>query len=126
MKCPSCGRENVAETDLCRNCGARLRHPEPESAPSPVEPPEGAAAEASGPESELESEVLSLMRQGRKIQAVKLYREKTSVANCSLKDAKEAVEATARAHGVPVRQAGCAGVLLLAAILGGTAIAAFL
>jgi ribosomal protein L7/L12 len=126
MKCPSCGHENVAETDLCRNCGARLRQPEPEPAPSVAESPEGAAAEGSGPEDELESEVLSLMRQGQKIQAVKLYREKTGVGDCSLKDAKEAVEAMAQAHGVPVRQAGCASVLLLAAILGGSLVAAFL
>jgi hypothetical protein len=39
------------------------------------------------------SDILDLIRQGQKIQAIKLYRERT---NCGLKEAKDAVEALQR------------------------------
>ncbi|MFH1923160.1 MAG: ribosomal protein L7/L12 [Planctomycetota bacterium] len=59
------------------------------------------------------------LHEGRKIQAIKVYREKTGVG---LKDAKEAVEAIAAKHGITAGQgaAGCASVALLAIVAGGT------
>lgn len=61
-------------------------------------------------QSELEKQLLDLMRQGRKIDAIKLYRERT---HQGLKEAKDAVEALASHHGIPVTRSGCAGLVLL-------------
>jgi large subunit ribosomal protein L7/L12 len=62
-----------------------------------------------------EPEIVALMEQGRKIEAIKLYREKTGVG---LKEAKDAVEAIATRRGIasPSRS-GCLGVVLLAAAI---------
>jgi ribosomal protein L7/L12 len=57
----------------------------------------------------LQTDVLSLLRAGRKIDAIKVYREHT---NCGLAEAKQAVEALAAAHGITTPASGCAGVLL--------------
>jgi hypothetical protein len=54
--------------------------------------------------------VLELVRGGKKIQAIKVYRERHGVG---LKDAKDAVEALAAQHGVTAQGSGCAGVVLL-------------
>ncbi len=72
----------------------------------------------------LEADLLPLLQQGRKIEAVKLYRERT---NTGLKEAKEAVESLAADRGIlPRQKAGCLGALLLLGLLaaGATAIAA--
>lgn len=60
--------------------------------------------------------LLDMLRSGQKIQAIKLYREKTG---CSLKEAKETVEALADQHGIP-QTAGCSS--RPAAMIGGMAI----
>jgi transposase InsO family protein len=65
-------------------------HPMPPSsqrqfAPPPPSPPEL-------------GDVVALMAQGRKIQAIKVYRERTGVG---LKQAKDAVEELARRRGIP-------------------------
>ena len=60
---------------------------------------------------DVEPELLSLLRRGEKIQAIKLYREKTGAG---LKEAKDAVEALARRHGLTPKATGCAGSFLLA------------
>jgi large subunit ribosomal protein L7/L12 len=65
---------------------------------------------------DIEPELLSLPEQGRKIRAIKVYRERTGVG---LKEAKDAVEALGRRHGIVPKGAGCAGLLLLALILSG-------
>jgi ribosomal protein L7/L12 len=68
----------------------------------------------SGPQSDrgLEDEVVSLLEQGQKIEAIKRYRERTGVG---LKDAKDAVERMAEGRGLVIPQgAGCFGVVLLA------------
>jgi ribosomal protein L7/L12 len=57
----------------------------------------------------LDDEVASLMEQGRKIEAIKLYREH---ARSGLKEAKDAVEAIAAARGI-TSKSGCLGVVLL-------------
>ncbi|HUT11050.1 MAG TPA: ribosomal protein L7/L12 [Thermoguttaceae bacterium] len=60
-----------------------------------------------------ESEIVSLLEQGRKIDAIKLYREKTGVG---LKEAKDFIEALAadRRIAAPSRS-GCLGVVLVVA-----------
>jgi large subunit ribosomal protein L7/L12 len=57
----------------------------------------------------VEEEIVSLVEQGRKIEAIKLYRERFGAG---LKEAKEAVEALARERGIPLKS-GCLGMILL-------------
>ncbi len=62
-------------------------------------PPQPASADV--------QEILELVRGGNVIAAIKLQRQRTG---SGLKEAKDAVEALARAHGVPVSQSvGCGG-----------------
>jgi ribosomal protein L7/L12 len=56
----------------------------------------------------LESEVLALLEQGKKIEAIKVYRNRSGAG---LKDAKDAVEALAKRHNIA--SPGCAGMLAL-------------
>jgi large subunit ribosomal protein L7/L12 len=60
-----------------------------------------------------DADVLDLLRAEQKIRAIKLYRDKTGVG---LADAKNAVEALARANGLPGGEpsAGCGGAAVLA------------
>jgi large subunit ribosomal protein L7/L12 len=76
MRCVSCQCENPPGVDRCQGCGAHL-------------PEVG---------DDLESRVFSLMAQGQKIGAIKLYRETTGLG---LKEAKEAVEAIERGARPP-------------------------
>jgi ribosomal protein L7/L12 len=57
-----------------------------------------------------ENELVALLEQGQKIEAIRMYREKTGAG---LKEAKDAVEALAAKHGLPAGRSGCAGVVLL-------------
>ncbi len=58
-----------------------------------------------------EGQILTLMKQGRKIPAIMLYREKTGVG---LKEAKDFIEALAANQGInTASKSGCAGVFLL-------------
>ena len=151
-KCPQCGSENVEGTPLCRECGAILptvSDAEPASgmtgeliaddarvvelvrmgkkldaikayrechgvglaeAKAAVETlaAGGTPAGEAGPEAD--DDVLELVRGGKKIQAVKVYRERYHVG---LKEAKDAVEALAAQHGIAAQGSGCAGVVLL-------------
>jgi ribosomal protein L7/L12 len=69
---------------------------------------------ASG-DSSAEWDVVALLEQGRKIEAIKLYRERTGVG---LKQAKEAVETMASERGLPGGGGGgCFGVLLVVATI---------
>jgi len=106
--CPKCGKSNPSGTPLCGNCGENLPQ---ESAP------EETAGAPGQPASEADDEVLKLLRSGRKIAAIKAYREQTGVG---LKEAKDAVEALAAQRGIAPRPSGCAGVVLLAILIGGT------
>lgn len=56
------------------------------------------------------NDVLELMRGGKKIQAIKVYRERYHVG---LKEAKDAVEALAAEHRIAAQGSGCAGMALL-------------
>ena len=65
-----------------------------------------------------EQDVASLVRSGRKIEAIKLHREKTGAG---LADAKAAVDALERDLGMPSKKSGCAtallGILLIGSVL---------
>lgn len=63
----------------------------------------------------LESELTELLQAGRKIEAIKRFREQTGAG---LKEAKDAVERFAAAHGLAgSRGTGCLKMVLLAAML---------
>jgi ribosomal protein L7/L12 len=62
-----------------------------------------------------EGRLLELLRAGRKIEAIKEYRQRTGAG---LKDAKESVEALAARHGIVSKSAGCAGMILLLVLSG--------
>jgi ribosomal protein L7/L12 len=68
----------------------------------------------------LERELVSQLEQGRKIWAIKIYREATGAR---LKEAKDAVEAIAERHGISrMAKSGCVTLVLLSvplAILSG-------
>ena len=75
----------------------------------------GESVETSGVDpNSLEGQVLALMRDQKKIWAIKVYRENTGVG---LKQAKDAVEALAAKHGINPKGAGCAGMVLLMVVL---------
>ncbi len=95
-KCPKCGEMNPAGVGLCKNCGSQIPledKPQPEVAPGGFE-----------------AEVLELLRGDKKIEAIKVYREKTGI---DLKEAKDAVEALAKKHNLTSSGVGCASVLLI-------------
>lgn len=74
-------------------------------------------------DSSVELDVVSLLEQGRKIEAVKVYRERTGVG---LKQAKEAVETIASERGlVSASGGGCFGVLLFSITAAGILVALF-
>jgi ribosomal protein L7/L12 len=64
-----------------------------------------------------ESQLLNLLRDGKTIEAIKVFREATGYG---LKDSKSEVEALARKNQIPIHT-GCAGVLLAAALVGAAA-----
>ncbi len=112
-RCPSCDHQNPAAAELCKNCGGRLAPAESEPAAAPSESPPD---ESGGGESDLENQLLPLLRGGKKIQAIKVYRKQTGQG---LAEAKKEVEALAAKHGVTSQGSGCAGVVLLLLIVGG-------
>jgi ribosomal protein L7/L12 len=95
-KCPSCGEENPSGVGLCKRCGGPILLEEdarPEAAPG-----------------SLEEQLLGLLRAGKKIEAIKIFRAKTGA---DLKQSKDAVENLAKEHNIASSKAGCAGVLLI-------------
>jgi len=66
-------------------------------------------------EQDFEHQLLELLEQHHKIQAIKLYREQTGAG---LKQAKEAVEELARKHHLPTGASGCLGLIGLAFLVG--------
>jgi ribosomal protein L7/L12 len=78
VKCEHCGAAVVAGDATCRYCGVLFR-----AAGAPV-----AATQA--PRDELEARVVALLRDGNKIEAIKVFRQ---ARGCGLREAKDAVEA---------------------------------
>ena len=58
----------------------------------------------------LEGQIVSLLEKGRKIKAIKLYRNQTGAG---LKEAKDFVETLAADYDISPKKAGCAGMFLL-------------
>ena len=103
-KCHFCDHNNPAGIDRCQNCGAWIE----QKASSTSKDAERQGEPTPEPDS-LETQLLALMKGGKKIVAIKLYRQQTG---CDLKNAKDAVEALAAKHGIVSKGTGCAGVIL--------------
>jgi hypothetical protein len=102
-KCSFCGHFDRTGAAQCEECGAQLTDvadSDAASTPPPAAPDPGS----------LEADVLALMQGQKKIEAIKLCRERTGVG---LKEAKDFVEALAAKHGVAPSSGGCASVVLL-------------
>jgi ribosomal protein L7/L12 len=146
-KCAQCGLENVEGTPICRECGATLSLATAAEAAdvsaddarvvelmregkkieaikvyrechgvglaeakAAVETLAEGGTLATEPSPETDDDVLELMRGQKKIDAIKVYRERYHVG---LREAKDAVEALAAKHGIESQGGGCAGVVLL-------------
>jgi ribosomal protein L7/L12 len=88
IRCPFCDHKNPAGTTRCGECQAEL-----------FASPEDAADSADSEPLSLNGRVIALVRDGRKIEAIKLYRDLTGAG---LKEAKDAVEALERDGSLPV------------------------
>ena len=64
--------------------------------------------------SDVEWDLVSLLEQGRKLEAIKLYREQTG---SGLKEAKDAVERTAAERGIATG-GGCLGLVVFVVVAG--------
>ncbi len=92
--CPFCNAMNPAVAEVCEKCGNAI--------------PREASAEG-GPD-ESERELVDLLTDGKKIEAIKVYRQRTGAG---LKEAKDAVEALGTKYGIASKGVGCAGMLLI-------------
>jgi len=92
IRCPFCNHNNPPGATRCAECKAELFNPD-----------EAASAPPSGADSNsLDGRVLALLTDGRKIEAIKLYRD---VTGAGLKEAKDAVESLERGGSLPKRTA---------------------
>jgi len=82
IRCPFCDHKNPPGTTRCAECKAEL-----------FASPEDAADSADSESLSLDGRVVALLRDGRKIEAIKLYRDLTGAG---LKEAKDAVESLER------------------------------
>lgn len=103
--CPICQQENADAADICTSCGAPLA----ERAATGLQGALSEDAAATDVEKGLGREIGALLTEGRRIQAIKRYREATG---CDLLQAKEAIESIEQKLGIR-QTAGCAGLLLL-------------
>jgi ribosomal protein L7/L12/ribosomal protein L40E len=98
--CPFCEQDNPADADRCGKCGAALttieeaRDDERANAGSATD---GAIGPA-GQDRPIDKVVGELLGSGRKMEAIKLYRDRTGAG---LAEAKEAVEAIERGDEIP-------------------------
>lgn len=118
--CPRCKFKNDDLRKQCASCGLSLGRPSSSSAPVP-----GMGRTGSDPSRLAQltpgerQKMVTLLRESRKIEAIKLHRDRTGLG---LKESKEAVELLARQSGIEMASGGGVGVLLgilvLLAVLG--------
>jgi large subunit ribosomal protein L7/L12 len=94
-KCRICDHDNPTGSDRCQHCSAWLEQAIP-GTPEGGESPVGAGQAAPQP-SDLQQQIISLLKQNQTIAAIKLYRERTGAG---LAEAKGAVEALATGQAI--------------------------
>jgi large subunit ribosomal protein L7/L12 len=92
-RCPFCDHPNSPGTERCEGCGAWVIQGEGPTSDRDRIPEGGTPHDLAGHEDDVEGRVRSLLAEGRKIEAIKVYREATGAG---LKEAKDAVEAINR------------------------------
>jgi transcription elongation factor Elf1 len=115
VECPNCGGSlspKKGETVVkCKYCGSSVR----------LDPAEMSSNDGLPPD--IQREIIDLLREGKKIEAIKLHRNHFSG---SLKDSKLAVENMGRKAGIPVGSGSCsvmaAALILLALLIMSTAL----
>lgn len=100
-KCRFCEHKNPTGIDRCQNCGAWLEQAIPSALSG------RRSEELPRQPRDLEGEILSLVRQGQMIAAIKLYREQTG---SGLAEAKNAVESLAAAQAIERRSPEADGI----------------
>jgi large subunit ribosomal protein L7/L12 len=100
-KCRFCEHNNPTGIDRCQNCGSWI-----EQAVASASPTQGAGDPTPQP-NDFEGLILSLVKQGHKIAAIKLYREQTG---SGLAEAKAAVETLAAGQRIERRNAEADGI----------------
>ncbi len=98
-KCRFCDHNNPVGIDRCQNCGSWLE----QAVPSPLagqETKTGTDERVLQQPDSFEGQILLLVQAGKKIEAIKLYRQETG---SGLKEAKDAVEALAAGRPIARR-----------------------
>ena len=98
-KCRFCDHNNPTGIDRCQNCGSWMEQAVP-SAFAGQEPRTTSDEQPPQQPDSLEGQILLLMQAGKKIEAIKVYRQETGVG---LKEAKDAVEALAAGRPIARR-----------------------
>jgi ribosomal protein L7/L12 len=94
-RCPFCEQSIAESAATCPRCGAAIAAPE-----SSRSPPESRYPAVRADDTSWHPEIASLAAQGRKIDAIKLYRDRTGAG---LAEAKAAVEALEQGETMTIR-----------------------
>ncbi|MEX0702154.1 MAG: membrane dipeptidase [Planctomycetales bacterium] len=106
MQCLHCGHDNPADAARCVACGADLVE---DDRVLPGETADATDDDGATPEERaIAREIASLLKEGKKVEAVKRYREATG---SDLVDAVEAIDRIQERHGIQSK--GCIGGVLL-------------
>lgn len=110
MQCHHCSHDNPAGAPRCVACGADLGQDKsvPAGEPAAAADDDGATPE----ERAIARRIAALLKEGKKVEAVKMYRAATG---CDLVDAVEAIEKIQEKHGI--KAPGCFGGLLALVLL---------
>ena len=97
-KCSFCDHPNPPGAERCEGCGAWVAQAERGEPDRDRLPEAGSPSDTAGHEDDLRGRVRSLLAEGRKIEAIKVYRRATGAG---LKESKDAVESLDLPGGLP-------------------------
>jgi ribosomal protein L7/L12 len=88
-RCRACGKKNLSGFAFCQKCGAPLDAGEDQAPEAGSQSDRAAPGGVTGEADGFEEQIAQLLEQGEKIEAIKLYRQRTGAG---LAEAKQAVE----------------------------------